>query len=112
MCTSKCTRPLLRASVFVAPFAALMLCPRGDDKNLKKLTVANYRDHVLKQLRSQNRSHVYIWKFHGENTPCKVVSIRAIEANHSRIPLTFGNRLLVQALVRFDTMQVGLLRHT
>ena len=48
------------------------------------------------------------WQHHGSNDKeqCRVVSLRAIEANLSMDDPKFGNRLLVQALVKFDTNQV------
>lgn len=78
----------------------------GDERTIKKFTVAQYNDFIMKRLRSQNPSYVYVWKYHGENESPKVVSIRAEEVNMSRQPIKFGNRLLVQACVKFDTMQV------
>ena len=41
-----------------------------------------------------------------EKTPSKVVSIRAIQAHLGNEDPKFGNRLLIQALVKFDTLQV------
>ncbi|EKM58008.1 uncharacterized protein PHACADRAFT_251962 [Phanerochaete carnosa HHB-10118-sp] len=79
----------------------------ADDKSLKTLTVGEYHDQLQKRYRNQNPNLVYVWKFHGENKPCKVLSIRAIDVNLSRQPLKFGSRLAIQACVKFDTMQVS-----
>lgn len=81
----------------------------GDAKTVKKLTVNEYYEQLQKRLRAQNPNLVYIWKFHGENKPCKVVSVRAAEVNLSRLPVKHGSRLAIQALVKFDTMQVSTL---
>ena len=78
----------------------------GDEKALKRLTISDYQELLIKRLRQQNPSYVYVWKYHGESKPGKVVSIRAEEVNMSSAPLKFGNRLLVQACVKFETMQV------
>jgi mitochondrial protein MBA1 len=74
---------------------------------VKKFTVNDYQTDLLKRIRSQNRDLVYVWKYHGENTSPKVISIRAVEVNLTRQPLKYGNRLVVQALVKFDTLQVS-----
>lgn len=63
-------------------------------------------------MRKQNPSYVYVWKFHGESKPSKVVSIRAEEVNLSAAPITYGNRLLIQACVKFETMQVRIYHTT
>ena len=78
----------------------------GDELTVKRLTISNYEGDLRRRLRQQNPNYAYVWKFHGENRPAKVVSIRAEEVNHSSKPITYGNRLLVQACVKFDTMQV------
>ncbi|KAJ3480764.1 hypothetical protein NLI96_g8121 [Meripilus lineatus] len=77
----------------------------GDDKTIKRLTAADYQSQQLKFIRGQDSSKVYVWKFHGEKKPCKVVSIRAVQAHLGSEEPKIGNRLLVQALVKFDTMQ-------
>ena len=77
-------------------------------KALKKLTISDYQALLLERLRQQNPSYVYVWKYHGESKPSKVVSIRAEEVNLSSVPLKYGNRLVVQACVKFETMQVCL----
>lgn len=43
-----------------------------------------------------------------QNTPCQVVSIRAGQAYTAKAPPPRGcNRMLINALVKFDTMQVN-----
>ncbi|KAI0792478.1 hypothetical protein C8Q75DRAFT_890002 [Abortiporus biennis] len=77
----------------------------GDEKTLKKYAVAAYKEHLSKVLKARDPSKVYFWKFHGESSPTKVVSLRAVEANMGSEEPKFGNRLLIQALVKFDTLQ-------
>ncbi|KIP07304.1 hypothetical protein PHLGIDRAFT_89777 [Phlebiopsis gigantea 11061_1 CR5-6] len=77
----------------------------GDEKTVKRLTISNYEEDLRRRLRSQNANYVYVWKFHGESKPAKVVSIRAEEVNLSSSPVTYGNRLLIQACVKFETTQ-------
>lgn len=76
-----------------------------DSKAVKKLTTEAYQTHLLERLQKQNPSLRYRWTLHGQNEPCKVVSIRAAEINLSRTPPKFGNRLVVQACVKFDSNQ-------
>lgn len=82
------------------------LCSR-DEKTLKKLTGGNYASHMMTLLRAQDRSRVYVWNLIKEETPCKVLSIRAPVAYYAPDEPKIGNRLLVQALVKFDTLQVA-----
>ena len=63
---------------------------------------------MRKRVRQKNPNYVYVWKLHSEINPAKVVSIRAEPVNQTTSPITFGNRLLVQACVKFETMQVRL----
>ncbi|KAK7685984.1 hypothetical protein QCA50_010794 [Cerrena zonata] len=79
----------------------------GDEKLIKKYTSDVYRNRLLKMLQSRDHRAIFRWQYHGSNDkePCRVVSLRAIEANLSMEDPKFGNRLLVQALVKFDTNQ-------
>ena len=77
-----------------------------DDKTIKRLTCGEQQLEYMKLLRSQDPRVTTVWKFHGERRPCKVVSIRALDQYFASQPPRFGNRLAVQALVRFDTLQV------
>ncbi|KAI0355970.1 hypothetical protein OH77DRAFT_1453637 [Trametes cingulata] len=76
-----------------------------DENTVKSLTVGEQRAAYMKLIRSQNPNYYNVWKFHGERTPCRVVSIRAAEANYELKAPRFGSRLVVQAVVRFDTIQ-------
>lgn len=81
---------------------------RNGEKSVKSYTLIPYQDTVLKRLRAQDRNSTYVWKLHRENKPCKVLSIRAYQGHLGRENPTFGNRLVIQALVKFDTSQVCL----
>ncbi|CAL1699613.1 unnamed protein product [Somion occarium] len=64
----------------------------GDEKVIKKYTLDTYRARMLKMISNRDPSLVFIWKFHSENAPCKVVSIRATEGYGSIEPPRIGNR--------------------
>ena len=84
----------------------LTTCSR-DDKPLKNLAAGEQLLAYNKLIRSQDPRFVNVWKFHGEREPCRVVSIRAVESYYGSKGPRIGSRLAVQALVRFDTMQVS-----
>ena len=76
------------------------------------MTPGRQQLEYARMIRSQDTRYVNVWKFHGERKPCKVVSIRANEAYYGSQAPRMGSRLAIQALVRFDTLQVRiLLRH-
>lgn len=75
-------------------------------KAVKKFTASQYETHLAKLIRARNSSRVYTWDLVKEETPCTVVSIRALPAHLGIAPPRFGNRLLIQVLVKFDTLQV------
>lgn len=79
---------------------------RNDQKVVKKYAVQGYRDTLLKRISSRDKEKHYVWRLHGENKPCAVLSIRAFFGHMGSSPPTFGNRLVIQALVKFDTNQV------
>lgn len=83
-------------------------CSR-DDKLIKTLSIEDMQKHYLKLSRTQDLSRIFVWKFHGERRPCRVVSIRAVPVHQGQEVPNNGSRLLVQALVRFDTLQVSTL---
>lgn len=93
----------------VLPPAVAHLCLfRRDEKTIKALTGGQQQLEYIKLIRSQDPRYVNVWKFHGERTPCRVVSIRALEAYYGVQAPRMGSRLAVQAVVRFDTLQVCL----
>ncbi|KAI0346437.1 hypothetical protein BDW22DRAFT_1461811 [Trametopsis cervina] len=77
----------------------------NDQKVVKKYAVQGYRDTLLKRISSRDKEKHYVWRLHGENKPCAVLSIRAFFGHMGSSPPTFGNRLVIQALVKFDTNQ-------
>lgn len=81
---------------------------RRDEKTIKTLTGGHQQLEYIRLIRSQDPRYVNVWKFHGERTPCRVVSIRALEAYYGVRAPRIGSRLAVQAVVRFDTLQVRL----
>ncbi|RDB29872.1 putative 39S ribosomal protein L45, mitochondrial [Hypsizygus marmoreus] len=77
-----------------------------DDKTIKELTTSTYQDHTMHLLKkSRNPNLKYIWRFHGEVTPTRVISIRATEGYLATDDPKFGNRMMVHALVRIDSEQ-------
>jgi len=51
----------------------------------------------------------YIWRFHRELSPTRVISIRGTEGYLASEEPKFGNRMMVHALVRIDSEQVCLI---
>ncbi|KAG6861321.1 hypothetical protein C0995_001640 [Termitomyces sp. Mi166 len=78
---------------------------KGDDHTIKELASGTYQDQILRLKKKQNRDCKYIWHFHKEVTPARVLSIRAMPAYLAAEQPKFGNRNVVQALVRIDTEQ-------
>ncbi|TFK38102.1 hypothetical protein BDQ12DRAFT_121149 [Crucibulum laeve] len=78
---------------------------RRDDKAVKRLTTATYQETALKLLKKKVEGITYIWRYHSEVTPTRIVSIRTTEGYLGKEEPKVGNRLLVHALVKFDTMQ-------
>lgn len=77
-----------------------------DEKIIKSLAAGQQQLTYTKLIRSQDPRYINVWKFHGERSPTKVVSIRSMEAYYGAKAPRTGSRLVVQALVRFDTLQV------
>ena len=75
---------------------------------IKELSVGDMRTHYLQIVRKQDPSRIYKWHLLGERTPCRILSIRTVPANMGQAVPGSGSRLLTQALVRFDTLQVRL----
>jgi protein MBA1 len=57
-------------------------------------------------MKKNQRSFKSIWRFHGELSPTRVISIRAVQGYLGIEEPKFGNRMLVHALVRIDSEQV------
>jgi mitochondrial protein MBA1 len=82
---------------------------------VKRLTLAAYQDNMVKLLRKRKiqGSDTYVWRLHtsdrlstGNDTAARVVSIRVVDGYFAKTPPKIGNRLLVHALVKFNTTQV------
>ena len=87
---------------------AFILISRGDEKNIKRLSTASYQDDVFRMLKkNQNFTRTCIWRFHREISPTKVLSIRGVEGNLGVDAPKIGNRMMLHALIKFDTEQVG-----
>ncbi|KAG6889406.1 hypothetical protein C0992_005328 [Termitomyces sp. T32_za158] len=78
---------------------------KGDDQTLRELTAGTHQDQVFRLRKKQKRDCKYIWHFHKEVTPARVLSIRASQGYLAQEPPKFGNRFIIQALVRIDTEQ-------
>ncbi|PBK68886.1 hypothetical protein ARMSODRAFT_1019461 [Armillaria solidipes] len=78
---------------------------KRDVKRVKQLSNVKYRDDVLSRMNKADPKLTYIWRFHKELAPTKIISIRCTEGHLGATPPTFGNRLVVQALLRFETEQ-------
>ncbi|KDQ58710.1 hypothetical protein JAAARDRAFT_34560 [Jaapia argillacea MUCL 33604] len=80
---------------------------KGDEKTLKRLTGYSYQDHVLKLVRKRDPKHprVIQWEFKGEKKPCQVLSLRVEQGHMGKDEVKIGNKYMVQALVKFDTIQ-------
>ena len=76
-------------------------------RTIKGLTTNPYTSHLQGLLKSRTSpNQKFVWSLHSHVTLPQIVSIRAIEGHLGRGGPKLGNRLMVQALVRFDTMQV------
>ncbi|KIM47005.1 hypothetical protein M413DRAFT_267576 [Hebeloma cylindrosporum] len=101
----------------IAPFRKLALKSYEDlnmaianqaDKDVKKFTTFTYQDRALelaKSFRKKNPNGRNIWQLHRTLTPTQVLSMRAMEGYLADAEPRYGNRLLVHALVKFDTEQ-------
>lgn len=100
-------RLLLREFQVTRRFEFAFTIPSRDEKTIKTLAGGEQQRTYIKLVRSQDPRYVNVWKFHGERKPCRVVSIRAMEAYYGVKAPRIGSRLAVQAVVRFDTLQVS-----
>ncbi|KAI0087376.1 hypothetical protein BDY19DRAFT_955414 [Irpex rosettiformis] len=77
----------------------------GDIKTLRKHTSDSYKDTILKRVQARDKNHLHIWKLHGQNAPPQVLSIRSFVGHMGIKDPLQGHRLVIQALVKFDTNQ-------
>ena len=75
-------------------------------KIIKKLSTHTYKDQLTRLLKKSQQGIKSIWRFHGELSPIRVISIRAVEGHLGIEEPKFGNRMMVHALVRIDSEQV------
>jgi len=91
------------------------LSPSRDDKEILKWTTYAYHKQSLelaKTLKSKYRDAKAIWELRREVNPTQVLSLRITEGYLAPENPRFGNRLLIHALVKFDTEQVRYTGHT
>ncbi|KAJ3566484.1 hypothetical protein NP233_g6973 [Leucocoprinus birnbaumii] len=78
---------------------------KNDMKTIKYLTSDSFAIDTINTQKKQNTDLSYIWRFHREVNPTQIVSLRCIEAYLATEDPKIGNRLMVHALVKFDTEQ-------
>lgn len=88
---------------------------QNDLKALKQLTTNPLTDSALALARAHHAAsptsaasaaaRTYKWRLHALNAPAEVVSLRATQAHWGRAEPRTGSRLIVHALVRFDSTQ-------
>ncbi|KAF8838533.1 hypothetical protein BDN67DRAFT_971384 [Paxillus ammoniavirescens] len=88
---------------------------RANENTMKEVTSGHFQDKTLKAMRRRDKSQFWTWDivsdvsesalFPGRRapTPVDVVSIRAAEVYLAKEEPLQGNRLVIQALVKFDT---------
>ncbi|KAJ7211210.1 hypothetical protein GGX14DRAFT_362663 [Mycena pura] len=69
------------------------------------LTMEAYQDEAIALARNREADHLYIWNFHREVTPTRILSLRAGDGDFDKEMPETGSRIGIQALVRFDTEQ-------
>ena len=79
---------------------------RGDVKALRKYTTSPYKDVLLKRVQARDKNSRHLWQLHSENAPPQILSIRSFIGHMGAQDPLQGNRLVIQALVKFDTNQV------
>lgn len=78
----------------------------NDRATLKRVTCSAQHDHALSVLNGRDPNLVYKWKFIKENSPTRIVSFRVAEFYMARRDPQFGlDRMLIHAMIRFDTTQ-------
>jgi protein MBA1 len=79
---------------------------RQNGKVIKNLTTDTYQDDLLRRMKKNQPGVKYIWRFHRELSPTRVISIRGTEGYLAPEDPKIGNRMIVHALVRIDSEQV------
>lgn len=84
---------------------------RRNEKDLIKITTFSYQKHALELLKNYKSKHAntsLFWQMHREYEPTRILSLRVIQGHLGDEEPRFGNRLMVHALLKFDTEQVWL----
>ena len=92
-------RLLLREFQVTRRFEFAFTIPSRDEKTIKTLAGGEQQRMYIKLVRSQDPRYVNVWKFHGERTPCRVVSIRAMEAYYRLNRKAAANTRCLHAIV-------------
>ncbi|KAJ3826693.1 hypothetical protein F5880DRAFT_1699908 [Lentinula raphanica] len=109
LCTPSSTKP----TSWVAPLRKILLesyisvqqaLAKHDKDELSRLTQSPYYQEMEKLIKKA-KGYTYIWTLHREIAPAKIISIRSTEGHLGSTPPPYGNRLLVNALVKFETEQ-------
>ncbi|KAF4618909.1 hypothetical protein D9613_010113 [Agrocybe pediades] len=80
------------------------------DKDIKRFTTASYQTQALelaRKFRGKTKSNKgrFIWQLHRVVNPVQVLSLRVTEGYLAPDAPRYGNRLMIHALVKFDTEQ-------
>ncbi|TDL22760.1 hypothetical protein BD410DRAFT_828188 [Rickenella mellea] len=78
---------------------------KNDLATISKLSAYDFQDHLVALAKKRKPELTFKFKYHGDVAPCQVVSIRSVLGYMAPEPPKFGSRILVQALVRFETLQ-------
>ena len=74
---------------------------------IRQLTIYEFQEHALKLARRQKlQNKEFVWTMHEGSKPVTIVSLRAMPGHFGSHSPTFGNRLAVQLVARFETLQV------
>ena len=79
---------------------------RNNLKEIKRLTTDSFASETLAAQKKHKVNCSYFWHLHREINPTQVVSLRSTDGYLASEAPKFGNRLMVHALVKFDTEQV------
>ena len=84
---------------------------RRNEKELIKMTTSSYQKQALELLKTYKTKHAnttLFWQMHREYEPTRILSLRVIQGHLGDEEPRFGNRLMIHALLKFDTEQVRL----
>ncbi|PPQ96127.1 hypothetical protein CVT26_004762 [Gymnopilus dilepis] len=79
-----------------------------DEKIIRKYTTHQYQRHALelaKKFRPKDSRSRLIWQLHRTVTPVQILSLRVSQGYFGLDEPKTGNRLMVHALIKFDTEQ-------